>query len=74
MTSTVAGLGMFATRRLEPGDIILAEDPVLTENMGDRMSASQMAAMDSSLARQFQRLDYKTKVGTGTYAVCIGRR
>jgi hypothetical protein len=57
------GLGVFATRRLVLGDVIMVEDPVLEGIMGD-FTPRELAALDAKLTSDFEKLDPNTQVGT----------
>jgi hypothetical protein len=56
------GLGVYATRRLVLGDVIMVEDPVLEGLMGD-FTPRALAALDAKLTSDFEKLDPNTQVG-----------
>jgi hypothetical protein len=61
--SKLHGLGVFATRRLVLGDVIMVEDPVLEGLMGN-FTPWGLAALDAKLTSDFEKLDPNTQVGT----------
>jgi hypothetical protein len=61
--SAVHGLGIFATRRLVLGDIIMVDDPVLVTPTGLTPESSDYTdRIFDSLTSQFQKLDSSKKV------------
>ncbi len=53
---------MFAIRRLEPGDVIMIEDPVLVTKFGTIETTDQFNRMYDVLHRQFKELATSTQV------------
>ncbi len=60
--SPVAGIGVFATRRLVPGDVIIVEEPVLVTKFGTLETTDQFNRMYADLHRQFKELAPSTQV------------
>ena len=60
--SPVAGVGVFATRRLVPGDVIMIEDPVLVTKFGTVTTMEHFHRMYADLYSQFEKLDRSTQV------------
>jgi hypothetical protein len=60
--SPVAGIGVFATRRLVPGDVIMIEEPVLVTKFGTLETTDQFNRMYADLHRQFKELAPSTQV------------
>ncbi len=60
--SSVAGIGVFATRRLVSGDVIMIEEPVLVTKFGTLETTDQFNRMYADLHRQFKELATSTQV------------
>jgi hypothetical protein len=60
--SSVAGIGVFAIRRLVLGDVIMIEDPVLVTKFGTLETTDQFNRMYADLHRQFKELAPGTQV------------
>ncbi len=60
--SSVAGIGVFAARRLVPGDVIMVEDPVLVTKFGTIETTDQFNRMYADLHRQLKELAPSTQV------------
>jgi SET domain-containing protein len=63
MPSAIHGLGVFAARRLVPGDVIIVEEPVLIADSVTVRNKGHLAKVLTTLEEQFQRLDPGIQVG-----------
>jgi hypothetical protein len=60
--SSIDRTGVFATRDFEPGDVIMAEDPVLVGKTATMKTLEQFLVVYGDLLCQFEQLDLGTQV------------
>jgi hypothetical protein len=53
---------MFANRDFEPGDIIIAEDPVLVGKRANLETPEQFVEFCADIQKQFEELDFSVQV------------
>ena len=64
-------MGVFAARRLVPGDLIMVEDPVLVTKFGPVTTPEHFDRMYADLHRQFKELGPTTQVRLLLSTTCV---